>query len=249
MEGMISAATPQRYGALMALVTRFHSNALVERRHVLEGHDMKTTKSRSCSRIATFMSILLAVVLVATGCAPTQDQKPTQDQLLGRVMSTDSNSVQIVRREIRWFSADVWNLTSSTGYLTPLTRSQLAGSIAGRFETMANIGIAAMPLNEKDLGFDSVDSKEIQAARLMTDVCLACSQTLHGPIASVQDIAGRVSQKGTLTPQDSSYLQNLSLNLKKASDLIGRYVTETESSARTVIVEQVAEVCTQLKGQ
>jgi len=30
---------------------------------------MKTTKSRSCSRVATFLSILLATVLVATGCA------------------------------------------------------------------------------------------------------------------------------------------------------------------------------------
>jgi len=52
-----------------------------------------------------------------------------------------------------------------------------------------------------------------------------------------------------LTPQDSTYLQNLSLNLKKTSDLIGRYVTETDSSARAAIAEQVAEVCTQLKGQ
>ena len=164
-------------------------------------------------------------------------------------MSADNYSVEFVRGEITKLQGDMGILTASTGYMTPLTRSQLAGSIAGRFETMANIGIAAMSLNEKNLGFDSVDSKEIQAARLMTDVCLACSQTLHGPISSVQDIAGRVSQKGTLTPQDSSYLQNLSLNLKKASDLIGRYVTETDSSARTVIVEQVAEVCTQLKGQ
>ncbi|WP_165849427.1 DUF4829 domain-containing protein [Candidatus Cryosericum septentrionale] len=31
---------------------------------------MKTTKSRSSSRIITFLSILLAVVLLATGCAP-----------------------------------------------------------------------------------------------------------------------------------------------------------------------------------
>ena len=83
----------------------------------------------------------------------------------------------------------------------------------------------------------------------MTDVCLACSQVPHGPIASVQDIAERISQKWTFTPQDSAYLQNLSLNLKKASDLIGRYVTEKDSSASTVILEQVAEVCTQLKGQ
>jgi len=30
---------------------------------------MKTTKSRSCSMVATFLSILLATVLVATGCA------------------------------------------------------------------------------------------------------------------------------------------------------------------------------------
>jgi hypothetical protein len=89
----------------------------------------------------------------------------------------------------------------------------------------------------------------MRLARLTTDVCLACSQKPHGPIASVQDIARRISKEGTLTAQDSAYLQNLSLNLKKASDLIGRYVTETDSSARTVIVEQVAEVCTQLKGQ
>jgi len=34
---------PQRYGTLMALVTRFHSNALVERKHVLEAHGMRTT--------------------------------------------------------------------------------------------------------------------------------------------------------------------------------------------------------------
>jgi hypothetical protein len=210
---------------------------------------MKTLTSRSFSIIATFMSILLAVVLMAVGCAPTRDQLPTKDQLLGRIMSADNYSVEFLRGEITKLQGDMGILTASTGYMTPLTRSQLAGSIAGRFETMANIGIAAMPLNEKDLGFDSVDSKEIQAARLMTDVCLACSEAPHGPIASVQDIAGRVSQKGTLTPQDSTYLQNLSLNLKKASDLIGRYVTETDSSARTVIVEQVAEVCTQLKGQ
>jgi hypothetical protein len=52
-----------------------------------------------------------------------------------------------------------------------------------------------------------------------------------------------------LTPQDSSYLQNLSLNLKKTSDLIGRYVIETDSSARTVIVEQVAEVNTLIKAK
>jgi len=37
---MISVTTPQRCGALMALmalVTRIHSNALVERKHALEG--------------------------------------------------------------------------------------------------------------------------------------------------------------------------------------------------------------------
>src|SRR5450756_3047813 len=167
----------------------------------MEAHSMKTAKARSYSIVTMFTGILLAVVLVATGCAPTQDQKPTQDQLLGRVMSTDSNSVQIVRREIRWFSADVWNLTSSTGYLTPLTRSQLAGSIAGRFEALADLGIVVMPLNEKDPMFDTVDSEEIQAVRLMTDVCLACAETLHGPVASVKDIAGRVAKEGTLTAQ------------------------------------------------
>ncbi len=52
-------------------------------------------------------------------------------------------------------------LTTSTGYLSPLTRSQLAGSIAARFETLANIGISIKPLNERESGFDSVDAKEV----------------------------------------------------------------------------------------
>ena len=211
---------------------------------------MKTTKSRSCSRIATFMSILLAVVLVATGCAPTQDQKPTQDQLLGRVMSTNSNSVQIVRREIRSFSWDTFVLTGSTGqHLTPLTRSQLAGSIAGRFEALTDIGTVVMPLNKKDPIFDTVDSKQIEAARLMTDVCLACAERPHGPVASVKDIAARVAKDGTLTAQDSAYLNSLAINLELASSLIGQYIIEKDPSVRTDMAARVAKLCTQLKGQ
>ncbi len=207
--------------------------------------------SRPAGHLSPLFIFCLVVIILCTGCqrGAATVQQPTTDQLLARIMSADNYSVEFIRGEIASVTGDIGILTTSTGYLTSLTRSQLAGSIAGRFETLTNIGIAVMPLNEKELEFDAVASKEIQAARLTTDVCLACSQKPHGPIASVQDIAGRVSQKGTLTPQDSSYLQGLSLNLKKASDLIQRYVTETDSSARTVIVEQVAEVCTQLKGQ
>jgi len=214
---------------------------------------MKTMTSRSFSIIATFMSILLAVVLVATGCAPTQDQKPTQDQLLGRVMSTDSNSVQIVRREIRWFSADIMYLTASMspsmGHLTPLARSQLAGSIAGRFEALTDVGTVVMPLNEKDPIFDTVDSKQIEAARLMTDVCLACAERPHGPVASVKDIAARVAKDGTLTAQDSAYLKSLAINLESASSCIGDYIIEKDPSVRTDMAARVAKLCTQLKGQ
>ena len=196
------------------------------------------------------MSILLAVVLVATGCAPTQDQKPTQDQLLGRVMSTNSNSVQIVRREIRWFSWDTFVLTGSTGqHLTPLTRNQLAGSIAGRFEALTDIGTVVMPLNEKDPIFDTVDSKQIQAARLMTDVCLACAERPHGPVASVKDIAARVAKDGTLTAQDSAYLNSLAINLESASSCIGDYIIEKDPPVRTDMAARVAKLCTQLKGQ
>jgi len=210
---------------------------------------MKTMTSRSFSIIATFMSILLAVVMVATGCAPTRDQKSTQDQLLGRVMSTNSNSVQIVRREILRFSWDTFVLTASTGHLTPLTRSQLAGSIAGRFEALADLGIVVMPLNEKDPIFDTVDSKQIQAARLMTDVCLACAETPHGPVASVKDIAERVAKDGTLTAQDSAYLNSLAINLESASSCIGDYIIEKDPSVRTDMAARVAKLCTQLKGQ
>lgn len=204
---------------------------------------------RPAGYVIRILIVCLVAVILCTGCQKGAVHQPTQDQLLARIMSADNYSVEFVRGETASVTGDIGILTTSTGYLTPLTRSQLAGSIAGRFETLANIGMAMMPLNEKELGFDSVDSKEIQAARLMTDVCLACSQKPHGPIASVQEIARRISKEGTLTAQDSGYLQNLSLNLKKASDLIGRYVKETDSSARTVILERVAEVCTQLKGQ
>lgn len=66
---MISASLPCLYGTQMALVTRYHSTALVERTHALEACNMEVTRSRSHSITAAFMSILLAVVLVATGCA------------------------------------------------------------------------------------------------------------------------------------------------------------------------------------
>jgi len=161
-------------------------------------------------------------------------------------MSADNFSVEFVRGEVTKLTGDIGILTTSTGYLTPLARSQLAGSIAGRFETLANIGTSIKPLNERESGFDSVDAKEVLAARLTTDVCLSCSQ---GPIASVQDIARRISKDGTLTPQDSSYLQDLSINLKKASSLIGRCIIETDPSVRSTIAGQVTELCTQLKGQ
>ncbi|MHB8107746.1 MAG: hypothetical protein ACYDH4_10030 [Candidatus Cryosericum sp.] len=209
---------------------------------------MKTSRLRSCSTTVLFTGVLVVVALVA-GCTSAQNQLPTRDQLLARIMSADNYSVEFVRGEIGAVTGDIGILTTSTGYLTPLTRSQLAGSIAGRFETLANIGITMRPLNEKELGFDALDSKEIQAARLTTDVCADCSQKPHGPIGSVQDIARRISKEGTLTPQDSSYLQGLSVNLKKASCLIGQYITENDSTVRTTIAEQVTELCTQLRNQ
>ena len=239
---------PYRYGALMALVTRYHSSARVEGVHALEWHDMKATKSGSCSRIATFASILLVAVLVV-GCTSTRHQMPTRDQLLANTMSADNYGIEFVGGEIGVLIGDIGILTTSTGYLTPLTTSQLAGSIAARFETLCNIGITMKPLNDEATMSGTVNSREIQAARLMTDVCLACSQ---GPIASVESIAERVGKEGKLTTQDSTYLQTLAGNLGKASDLIVRYWKEADSSdttARTTVVQQVADLCTQLKGQ
>jgi len=54
-------------------MSRVTEGARSQAKYALEAYNMKTTKSRSCSRIATFMSILLAVVLVATGlCTESQ---------------------------------------------------------------------------------------------------------------------------------------------------------------------------------
>jgi hypothetical protein len=209
---------------------------------------MKATKSRSCSRIATFASILLAVVLLA-GCTSTRDQIPTRDELLANTMSADNYGIESVGGQIAKLTGDIGILTTSTGYLTPLTTVQLAGSVAARLETLCNIGITMKPLNEEATMSDTVNSREIQAARLVTDVCLACSQ---GPIATVDSIAERVGKEGKLGAQDSTYLQTLASNLGKASDLIVRYWKEADSSdasARTTVVQQVTDLCTQLKGQ
>src|SRR5450756_3111632 len=107
MEGMISAALPYGYGALTALVTRYHSNVLVERRHMLEAHSMKTTKSRSCSRVATFLSILLATVLVATGCA--QKVVPVEGPQVSMMLKTNFTS-----SEYDASSLLLWNIGQNT---------------------------------------------------------------------------------------------------------------------------------------
>jgi len=51
---------------------------------------MKTTKSRSCSRVATFISILLATVLMATGCAPKA--VPVEERTVSMLMKTNVTS-------------------------------------------------------------------------------------------------------------------------------------------------------------
>jgi photosystem II stability/assembly factor-like uncharacterized protein len=64
---MISAAMPYGYGALTALVTRFHPNALVEGRHALEACNMTTTKARNCSLATTVMVLALCLSLSLSG--------------------------------------------------------------------------------------------------------------------------------------------------------------------------------------
>src|SRR5664280_1427725 len=61
------AATPQRYGALMALVFSYQSNALVEGRHALEVYNMTTTKVRNHSLATTIMVLALCLSLSLSG--------------------------------------------------------------------------------------------------------------------------------------------------------------------------------------
>jgi hypothetical protein len=58
MERGFSAAMPYGYGALMALVTRYHSNAFVERRNLLEGHGMST------NGLVKFIAVGIVLLLV-----------------------------------------------------------------------------------------------------------------------------------------------------------------------------------------
>lgn len=101
---------PQRYGALMALVTRFHSNALVERKHALEAYNMKTTKSRSCSITATFLSILLIVTLMA-GCRPSTPENPPIDT------TGSAAAEQVVREYFKYWNEK--NVTELEKLMTP----------------------------------------------------------------------------------------------------------------------------------
>jgi hypothetical protein len=111
------------------------------------------------------MSILLAVVLVATGCASARGQTPTREQLFANIVSADNYGIEFVGGEIAKLTGDIGILTTSTGYLTPLATSQLAGSIAARFETLVNIGITMKPLNEEKTMFDTVEYCTVLSCR------------------------------------------------------------------------------------
>jgi hypothetical protein len=111
------------------------------------------------------MSILLAVVLVATGCASARGQTPTREQLFANIVSADNYGIEFVGGEIAKLSGDIGILTTSTGYLTPLATSQLAGSIAARFETLVNIGITMKPLNEEKTMFNTVEYCAVLSCR------------------------------------------------------------------------------------
>jgi uncharacterized repeat protein (TIGR02543 family) len=58
---------PQRYSALMVMVTRYHSTTPVQRRHVLEAHSVKTTEARDNSLVATMMVLILCLALSLSG--------------------------------------------------------------------------------------------------------------------------------------------------------------------------------------
>jgi len=204
------------------------------------------------TRLAQTLVICSIIIVLCTGCQvrTTAVRQPTADQLLARIASADNYGLEFFKGEATQLQSDIGILTTAKGpYLTPFRKSQLVGSVAGRLETMTTMGTTVLPMNEQDSTFESVDSKEILAARLMTDVCLACSSSSNGPVIRTGAIAERVAMHGTLAAKDAAYLQSLSRNLKRASELIGQYAKETDPSLRKNITEQVTEVCTQLKGQ
>ena len=65
-------------------MSRVPECAMSQAKYAVEAYNMKTTKSRSCSITTTFLSVLLAAVLVATGCAPKANPEPVADQLFVR---------------------------------------------------------------------------------------------------------------------------------------------------------------------
>lgn len=203
---------------------------------------------RTAARLSRILGICSVMMICCTSCQTAR--QPTTDQLLARVASTDNCSLASFGSEVVQLQSDIVVLTTAQGpYRTPMRMSQLAGSIAGRLETMATMGTVILPLNEQEPAFESVDAKEVLASRLMTDVCLACSGSSGGPVSLVQAIAGRVATNGTLAAKDAAYLRSLASNLGKASALLGEYVRETDPSARGNIAEQLTGLCIQLKGQ
>jgi hypothetical protein len=55
---------------------------------MLEEHILSATTPASCSRTATFLSILLAVIPMAPGCAPKV--APVEEQTVRMLTKTDS---------------------------------------------------------------------------------------------------------------------------------------------------------------
>src|SRR5450756_782917 len=69
-------------------MSRVPECAMSQAKYAVEAYNMKTTKSRSCSITTTFLSVLLAAVLVATGCAPKANPEPVADELFAAIMPT-----------------------------------------------------------------------------------------------------------------------------------------------------------------
>jgi hypothetical protein len=74
---------------------------------LLEAHSMKTITSRHCSTIAVFTSVVLAVVLVATGCAPKV--VPVEGPQISMMLETNFTS-----SEYDAGSLLLWNIRQNT---------------------------------------------------------------------------------------------------------------------------------------
>ena len=140
MERETSVAMPHRYGALMALVTRYHSNALVERRHVLGGVVRRNKKLTAIVIWVALSIIFVGICLYFFLLLPERtttlvgSSAHWKAQCVVQVKKLGEDSHTSSRRQLKiWWTGTSDDVTGAQYQLIGLHSTEQASSFLGPF--------------------------------------------------------------------------------------------------------------------